>query len=93
MYMHERQNWPHFTWDYEKLSELLLEVSFLRGNLLGSMKSLGFNFQQEAILQNMTDEIIKSSEIEGVLLNMEQVRSSVAKRLNIHPKFSFGVVY
>ncbi len=84
MYIHELQDWPHFTWDYEKLSELLLEVSFLRGNLLGSMKSLGFNFQQEAILQNMTDEIIKSSEIEGVLLNMEQVRSSVARRLNIN---------
>lgn len=54
----------------------------MRGKLLGTMKSLGFSFQQEAILQNMTAEIVKSSEIEGVLLNMEQVRSAVSRRLN-----------
>ncbi len=73
MYIHEQQDWPRFRWDYKKLSDLLSEVSFLRGKLLGTMKSLGFSFQQEAILQNMTAEIVKSSEIEGVLLNMEQV--------------------
>ncbi len=83
MYIQEQQDWPHFRWDYKKLSDLLPEVSFLRGKLLGTMKSLGFSFQQEAILQNMSAEIVKSSEIEGVLLNMDQVMSAVARRLNI----------
>lgn len=84
MYIYEHKNWPHFTWNDNKLTNLLSEVSFLQGNVLGKMKALGFDFQQEAILANMTDEITKSSEIEGELLNKEQVRSSIARRLNIN---------
>ena len=84
MYIYELQNWPKFNWNDEKLANLLSEVSFLHGNILGKMKALGFDFQQEAVLQNLTDEITKSSEIEGELLNTEQVRSSIARRLNIN---------
>lgn len=84
MYIYELQDWPHFAWNQEKISNSLSEVSFLQGNILGKMQTLGFNFQQEAILKNMTDEITKSSEIEGELLNTEQVRSSIARRLNIN---------
>lgn len=84
MYIHELKDWPKFIWKQEKISNLLAEVSFLQGNILGKMKALGFTFQQEAILQSMTDEITKSSEIEGELLNTEQVRSSIARRLNIN---------
>jgi Fic family protein len=83
MYIYEWHDWPHFTWNLEKISNLLSEVSFLQGRILGKMKSLGFTFQQEAILKNLTEEITKSSEIEGELLNTEQVRSSIARRLNI----------
>lgn len=84
MYIYELKDWPHFTWQETKISDLLSEVSFLQGKIIGKMVALGFDFQQEAILQNMTDEITKSSEIEGESLNTEQVRSSIARKLNIY---------
>ena len=84
MYIYELKNWPHFIWNDNELTNLLSEASFLQGTILGKMKALGFDFQQEAILSNMTVEITKSSEIEGELLNKEQVRSSIARRLNIN---------
>ena len=83
MYIYENQSWPKFTWRIEELTDLLSKVSFLQGNLLGKMQQLGFDLQQEAFLHNLTDEITKSSEIEGENLNSEQVRSSIARRLNI----------
>jgi len=84
MYIHELPDWPHFTWNQTKVSNLLFRVSVLQGKLLGKMEALGFSFQNEAVLQSMTDEITKSSEIEGELLNTEQVKSSIARRLNIN---------
>lgn len=84
MYIYEHKNWPHFTWNNDKITDLLAKVSFAEGQILGKMKEIGFNLQQEAVLTNLTEEIIKSSEIEGELLNTEQVRSSIARRLNIH---------
>jgi len=83
MYIHELKNWPKFYWDNNKITNILSEVSFLQGNIIGKMKAVGFDFQQEALLTSMTYEITKSSEIEGELLNTEQVRSSIARRLNI----------
>ena len=84
MYIYELSDWAHFSWQEDKISNLLSEVSFLQGEIIGKMAALGFDFQQETILQNMTDEITKSSEIEGEILNTEQVRSSIARRLNIN---------
>ena len=83
MYIHELKDWPYFVWDEKEISNYLSEVSFLQGKILGKMETLGFHLQQESILRSMTDEITKSSEIEGELLNTQQVRSSIAKRLNI----------
>lgn len=83
MYIYENQNWPKFIWRTEEISDLLSKVSFLQGNLLGKMQQLGFDLQQEALLHTLTDEITKSCEIEGENLNSEQVRSSIARRLNI----------
>lgn len=83
MYIYENQNWPKFIWRTEEISDLLSKVSFLQGNLLGKMQQLGFDLQQEALLHTLTDEITKSCEIEGESLNSEQVRSSIARRLNI----------
>ena len=83
MYIHELNNWPHFTWDNDRITNLLSEVSFLQGSIIGKMKALGFDYQREAVLASMTDEITKSSEIEGELLNVEEVRSSIARRLDI----------
>lgn len=82
-YIYQRKNWTDFTWDDKKISVLLAEVRHLQGRLLGKMASLGFGYQEEATLKNITLDIIKSSEIEGEKLNQKQVRSSIARRLGL----------
>lgn len=84
MYIYEQKNWPDFIWNNDELFEIIIKVSFKQGQLLGKMQSLGFDFRQEALLNNLTEEVTKSSEIEGELLNKDEVRSSIARRLNIH---------
>lgn len=82
-YIHNRDNWTDFTWDNKKVLLKLSETRNLQGKLLGRMESLGFDLQNEAILNTLTLEIVKSSEIEGEILETEQVRSSIARRLGI----------
>lgn len=82
-YIHQLKNWPAFHWDQEKLAPLLSEVRHRQGRLLGRMEGLGFSLQAEASLQTLTLDVLKSSEIEGELLNPDQVRSSVARRLGM----------
>src|SRR5271163_2486173 len=82
-YIHELPDWPHFTWDPKKLAEQLAAVRNRQGKLTGRMEALGFQLRAEANLQTVTEEVIKSSEIEGEVLNRDQVRSSVARRLGI----------
>ena len=82
-YIHNRENWTDFTWDNKKVLLKLSETRNLQGKLLGRMESLGFDLQNEAILNTLTLEIVKSSEIEGEILETEQVRSSIARRLGI----------
>jgi len=83
MYIHQRKEWPQFTWDQLRLAELLSAVRFRQGRLIGHMQALGVALREEAMLQTLTQEVIKSSEIEGAVLNQEQVRSSLARRLGI----------
>ncbi|EPR70871.1 Fic family protein [Cyclobacterium qasimii] len=83
LYIHNRDNWTDFTWDSKKVLLKLSETRHLQGKLLGRMESLGFDLQNEAILNTLTLEIVKSSEIEGEILETEQVRSSIARRLGI----------
>jgi Fic family protein len=83
MYIHEQKNWPKFTWDAETISTLLGEVRHRQGKIVGQMQALGFRIQEETMLKALTLDVIKSSEIEGELLNPEQVRSSIARRLGI----------
>lgn len=83
MYIHQKSSWPLFQWDFAKLADLLAEVRFRQGKILGYMESLGFDLQTEASLENLTLDILKSSEIEGEILDTAQVRSSIAKRLGI----------
>lgn len=83
MYIHNKTNWTDFTWDNKKILLKLSETRNLQGKLLGRMESLGFDLQNEAILNTLTLEIVKSSEIEGEILEQQQVRSSVARRLGI----------
>src|ERR1700684_3042768 len=83
MYIHERRNWPRFHWNMEKLAEPLASVRYRQGALIGQMKGLGFRLQQEAVLETLTKDVLKTSEIEGEKLDTEQVRSSVARRLGM----------
>ena len=83
MYIWERPDWPQFTWDSERLLKPLCEAHFKQGRLLGKIDSLGFEVQLRAELQAITEETVKSSEIEGEILNPETVRSSVARRLGV----------
>lgn len=83
MYIYEQKNWPQFTWDAESISKILGSVRHRQGQILGQMQALGFRIQEETMLKALTMDVIKSSEIEGELLNPEQVRSSIARRLGI----------
>jgi len=82
-YIHEHAKYPKFTWNKEEILNILTAVAGLQGKILGKMQQFGFGIQQEAMLNAMTEEIVKSSEIEGEILNSEQVRSSLARHLNI----------
>jgi Fic family protein len=83
MYIHELADWPHFRWNNEALANPLAEVRHRQGLLIGHMGALGFDLRQEAVLQTLTADVLKSSEIEGEKLDAEQVRSSIARRLGI----------
>ncbi len=82
-YIHEHTNWWNFRYDNAKVLALLAEVTHQQGLLLGRLSALGFNLQHSTALENLSLDIIKSSEIEGETLSLEQVRSSVARRLGL----------
>lgn len=82
-YIHQLKNWPEFTWDHEKISELLGPARNHQGRLVGRMESLGFPLRAEAQLQTLTIDVLKSSEIEGEKLDPAKVRSSIARRLGM----------
>ena len=82
-FIHQNKNWPNFTWDSNAFLNLLSEARNLQGRLLGKMETLGFDLRNEASLDTLTLDVIKSSEIEGEYLNMDQVRSSIAQKLGI----------
>ena len=83
MYLWELKKWPHLVWNNEKLASLLAETRHKQGLLRGRMSALGFSLQEEAILQTLTHDVLKTSEIEGENLDAEQVRSSIARRLGM----------
>jgi len=82
-YIHTQEDWPRFRWNRESLSERLAIVRHEQGRLLGRMEALGFKLRQEAVLRTLTEDVLKSSEIEGEKLDAEQVRSSIARRLGM----------
>jgi len=82
-YIYEQKNWPHFTWDIAALSGRLGAVHHAQEQLLRKMETLGFQLRAEANLQSLTEEIIKSSEIEGEVFDKSQVRSSIARHLGM----------
>ena len=83
MYIHERENWYNFVWDYEKILPILASVRHLQGRLLGHMERLGFDLIERATLESLILDVIDTSKIEGEFLNPELVRSSIARKLGI----------
>jgi Fic family protein len=82
-YIHALPNWPDFRWDNKRLASQLAAVRHRQGRLIGRMGALGLTLQKEATLQSLTEEVVKSSEIEGEILDKDQVRSSLARRLGV----------
>ena len=82
-YIHQRDDWPNFTWDTVKLVSLLGKVNKRQGRLTGLMLGMGFELQDEAILKTLTLDAVKTSAIEGEKLNPDNVRSSIARKLGM----------
>ncbi len=82
-YIHELSDWPKFTWNESALSIPVAAVRHRQGRLIGRMEGLGFAAREEAALDTLTREVVKSSEIEGEILSAEQVRSSIARKLGM----------
>jgi Fic family protein len=82
-YIHQNKHWPNFTWKNDEIQLLLGTVRNLQGKLMGKMEAIGFNLKSEAVLQTLTLDVLKSTEIEGEILNADQVRSSLARKLGL----------
>lgn len=83
MYIHEWPEWPQLRWNNETIAGVLADVRHRQGRLLGQMQALGFGFQEEAVLRTLTEDVVKSSAIEGEALDPETVRSSIARHLGM----------
>jgi Fic family protein len=83
-YIYEYPNWPNLTWHDKAINAVFGEVRLMQGKIIGQMNALGFSAKEEATLTALTLDVVKSSEIEGEILNYEQVRSSIARRLGIN---------
>jgi Fic family protein len=82
-YVHLLKDWPDFSWEDDKIISPLSTVRHKQGRLIGKLEGLGFRLREEATLETLTQDVIKSSEIEGEKLPADQVRSSIARRLGI----------
>jgi Fic family protein len=82
-YIHELKDWPGFRWDEGRVARRLAPVRHRQGRLTGRMEALGFPLRAEAVLTTLTEDVLTSSEIEGEILDRNQVRSSIARRLGL----------
>jgi Fic family protein len=83
MYIYEDKKWPDFKWSQKQISTLLAKVKLEQGLLLGKMQNMGFYIKDSALLQTVTEEILKSNQIEGEILDIRQVRSSIARKFGL----------
>ena len=83
-YIYQQENWTKFIWKDKSINVVFGEVRLMQGKIIGQMNTLGFSAKEEATLTALTLDVVKSSEIEGELLNYDQVRSSIARRLGIN---------
>ncbi len=82
-YIHQDSDWPQFDWDTDTMLPLVAQARDLQGRLIGRMESMGFDLRDEAVLETLIVDVVKTSEIEGELLPNDEVRSSVARRLGM----------
>jgi len=82
-YIHQLSDWPRFSWNQHTLASSLVSIRHKQGRLIGHLQALGFSIRTEAVLETLTLDVLKSSEIEGEILDPEQVRSSLARKLGI----------
>lgn len=82
-YIHHLKEWPDFKWNHETILPILSNIRHKQGRLAGYMEMLGFALRNETVLQTLTLDVLKSTEIEGEILDPEQVRSSIARRLGM----------
>lgn len=83
MYIHDYDNWTDFRWNNDDIAILLDNVCREQGKLYGRLGGLGFYSQLQTMAENLTRDVVYSSEIEGIRLNADEVRSSIARRLGI----------
>ena len=83
MWIYEYEQWPTFSWRMDSLAPELVDIRYRHGRLLGQLENLGLKLKREATLRTLTRDVMSSSAIEGVFLNPDEVRSSVANRLGI----------
>jgi Fic family protein len=88
-YIHQLPDWPGFFWNQQVLANSLATIRHNQGRLIGRLEALGFSIREEAVLETLTLDVVKSSEIEGEILNTEQVRSSLARKLGIETAATF----
>ncbi|HSS39817.1 MAG TPA: DUF4172 domain-containing protein, partial [Polyangia bacterium] len=81
--LHQLADWPKFRWNDADLAPILGPVGHRQGRLVGRMEALGYDLRSAATLRALTEEVVKSSDIEGEILNDVQVRSSLARRLGL----------
>jgi Fic family protein len=82
-YIWQLNDWPHWVFDHKRLALLLAQVHLAQGHLLGRMHDLGMDLRDQATLRILTEDVLKTSEIEGEKLNPDSVRSSIARRLGV----------
>lgn len=82
-YIWQQAGWPNFTWDKEAIGEVLCQAQVCQSRILGMLSALGFDIRQQTALESITEDVVRSSEIEGELLNRDSVRSSIARHLGV----------
>jgi Fic family protein len=82
-YIWQADDWPHWRFDLAKLAEPMAEVSRAQGLLAGRLADVGMALRDQASLAALTEDVVKTSEIEGEQLNVASVRSSIARRLGV----------
>jgi len=82
-YVWQRNDWPHWFYDHKRLAPLLAQLHLAQGYLLGRMHDLGLDLRDQATLRILTEDVLKTSEIEGETLKLDSVRSSIARKLGV----------